>query len=115
VEEWGSKNGAPRLKYLTNAANVSGIESDRTEYRRRLFAERRSPTSRNPNTGLRFDASPSKAQPSYVDLPYRQLKQPKISEMNNSISAYDSSLFRNIFTSDRMREIFSKPSRSDMA
>ncbi|OCF42309.1 3-carboxy-cis,cis-muconate cycloisomerase [Kwoniella heveanensis CBS 569] len=26
--------------------------------------------------------------------------------MNNSISAYDSSLFRNIFTSDRMREVF---------
>ncbi|WVF70006.1 3-carboxy-cis,cis-muconate cycloisomerase [Kwoniella sp. CBS 6097] len=26
--------------------------------------------------------------------------------MNNSISAYDSSLFRNIFTSDRMRDVF---------
>lgn len=27
--------------------------------------------------------------------------------MNNTISAYDSSLFRNGFTTDRMREVFS--------
>lgn len=32
----------------------------------------------------------------------------QIAKMNNSISAYDSSLFRNIFTTDRMRAEFSE-------